>query len=50
MTKEIITEERLTMFNKEMEKIMKKPGPLIPGLQAAQSIFGCVPISVQKII
>ncbi len=50
MTKEIITEERLEIFEKEMIKIMEKPGPLIPGLQAAQNIFGCVPISVQKII
>lgn len=29
---------------------IKKPGPLMPTLHKAQSIFGCIPVEVQKII
>lgn len=46
----IITEEKMKQFNVELEKYKKIDGPLMPTLQSAQSIFGCVPIEVQKVI
>lgn len=46
----IITEEKMAQFMVEIEKFKKIDGPLMPTLQAAQSIFGCVPIDVQKVI
>lgn len=45
-----ITEAQMTQFNEEIEKNMKKPGPLMPTLHAAQNIFGCIPLEIQKII
>ncbi len=41
------------MMNKLMDTInenKKKPGPLMPTLHAAQEIFGCIPLEIQKII
>ena len=45
-----ITEERLAKLYASMEKNKLKPGPLMPTLHDAQSIFGCIPIEIQKII
>jgi len=45
-----ITEERLAKLYASMEKHKLKPGPLMPTLHDAQSIFGCIPIEIQKII
>jgi len=49
-TKVQITKERLAKLYAAMERNKLKPGPLMPTLQEAQSIFGCVPIEIQKII
>lgn len=45
-----ITEEKLAKLYASMEKNKLKPGPLMPTLHDAQSIFGCIPIEIQKII
>ena len=44
------SEEKLNKLKAEMEKNMKEPGPLMPTLHAAQKIFGCIPLPIQKII
>jgi len=49
-TKVLINKERLAKLYAAMERNKLKPGPLMPTLQEAQSIFGCVPIEIQKII
>ncbi len=48
--KQLITEEKLAHLYASMEENKKKPGPLMPTLHEAQKIFGCVPLSIQKII
>lgn len=45
-----ITQEKINELYAEMEKNKSKPGPLMPTLHAAQRIFGCIPLRVQKII
>ncbi len=45
-----ITEEKLAQLYGTMEANKKKPGPLMPTLHAAQKIFGCIPLPIQKII
>ncbi len=45
-----ITEERLAVLRAEMEKNKLLPGPLMPTLHAAQHIFGCIPLPIQKVI
>jgi NADH:ubiquinone oxidoreductase subunit E len=45
-----ITEQKLAKLYAAMEKNKLKPGPLMPTLHDAQSIFGCIPIEIQKII
>jgi NADH:ubiquinone oxidoreductase subunit E len=45
-----ITSEKLALFNLQLEKNKKCPGPLMPTLHDAQHIFGYIPISIQKII
>ncbi|XFA98306.1 NAD(P)H-dependent oxidoreductase subunit E [Candidatus Izemoplasma sp. B36] len=45
-----ITEEKLDMLYAAMEKNKLQPGPLMPTLHAAQNIFGCIPLPIQKII
>jgi len=45
-----ITEERIAQLHAVMENNQKKPGPLMPTLHAAQKIFGCIPIEIQKVI
>lgn len=49
-TKVLINKERLAKLYAAMERNKLKPGPLMPTLQEAQSIFGCVPIEIQKVI
>lgn len=49
-TKVVITQEKIDQLFAEMAKHKDKPGPLMPTLHAAQRIFGCIPIEVQKII
>ncbi len=46
----VITDEQLAKLHASIEEHKKKPGPLMPTLQDAQEIFGCVPLEVQKII
>lgn len=48
--KVLINKERLARLSAAMERNKLKPGPLMPTLQEAQAIFGCVPIEIQKII
>lgn len=45
-----ITQEKINELYAEMESNKSKPGPLMPTLHAAQRIFGCIPLRVQKII
>jgi len=45
-----ITDEKLAQLYASVEENKKKPGPLMPTLQDAQKIFGCVPLSIQKIV
>ena len=45
-----ITPEMMDKFLAEVNENKKKPGPLMPTLHAAQEIFGCIPLEVQKII
>ncbi len=45
-----ITEEKLSELKAAMEIHKKEPGPLMPTLHAAQKIFGCIPLPIQKII
>jgi NADH:ubiquinone oxidoreductase subunit E len=45
-----ITEEKINLLYAEMEKNKQEPGPLMPTLHAAQKIFGCIPLPIQKII
>lgn len=46
----VMNEEQIKELRECIEKHKQKPGPLMPTLHDAQRIFGCVPISVQKII
>lgn len=43
-------QEKLALFYACLEKNKAKPGPLMPSLHDAQEIFGCIPLSIQKII
>jgi NADH:ubiquinone oxidoreductase subunit E len=45
-----ITQEKVDQLIKEIAVHKEKEGPLMPTLHAAQRIFGCIPIEVQKII
>ena len=45
-----ITQEKIDQLIKEIAVHKDKNGPLMPTLHAAQRIFGCIPIEVQKII
>lgn len=45
-----ITEDKLAVLRAEMEKNKQLPGPLMPTLHAAQNIFGCIPLPIQKVI
>ena len=41
---------KFEQLNELIEKHKNQPGALMPVLQGAQSIFGCVPEDVQKVI
>lgn len=45
-----ITDEKLNRLHEVIEANKNTPGPLMPILHEAQEIFGCIPISIQKII
>ncbi len=45
-----ITEDKINLLYAEMDENIKEPGPLMPTLHAAQKIFGCIPLPIQKII
>lgn len=45
-----MSEEQVKLFKQKIEEHKKQPGPLMPTLHDAQSIFGCIPLEVQKII
>jgi len=45
-----ITEDKIKELYAAMELNQKEPGPLMPTLHAAQKIFGCIPLPIQKII
>lgn len=45
-----ITEDKLKALYAAMENNKKQPGPLMPTLHAAQNIFGCIPLPIQKVI
>lgn len=45
-----VTKEQLDKLNEAIEYNKGRQGPLMPTLHAAQSIFGCIPLKIQKII
>ena len=45
-----LDEKKVALLYGSISKFKDSPGPLMPLLQEAQKIFGCVPIEVQKII
>lgn len=46
----VMTDEQIKELKDRIAEHKKKPGPLMPTLHDAQSIFGCIPVQVQKII
>ena len=42
--------EKYDLLQQAIEELKDQPGALMPVLQKAQGIFGCVPMDVQKII
>lgn len=48
MGNNILTKEMLEKLDKSIEKHKGSPGALMPVLQDAQKIFGCVSVEVQK--
>lgn len=46
----VLKEEQVAELKERISNHKKKPGPLMPTLHDAQSIFGCIPLEVQKII
>ncbi len=48
--KEIYTNEKFKVLDECIEKNKLKPGPLMPTLQDAQRIFGCVSEEIQEYI
>ena len=42
--------EKYELLNQVIEELKDQPGALMPVMQKAQNIFGCVPMDVQKII
>lgn len=45
-----ICQEKIDLFYTRINENKKKPGPLMPTLHDAQTIFGYIPLSIQKII
>lgn len=48
--KEILTNEKIKELDECIEKNKLKPGPLMPTLQDAQRLFGCVSEEIQEYI
>lgn len=46
----VMKDEQVQELKAKIAEHKKKPGPLMPTLHDAQSIFGCIPIPVQKLI
>lgn len=45
-----MSEDQIKLLKQKIKEHKEKPGPLMPTLHDAQSIFGCIPLEVQKII
>ena len=45
-----MSEEQIQLLKQKIAEHKQKPGPLMPTLHDAQTIFGCIPLEVQKII
>lgn len=45
-----MTEGQISLLKERINEHKQKPGPLMPTLHDAQTIFGCIPLPVQKII
>jgi NADH:ubiquinone oxidoreductase subunit E len=45
-----LSREKTVKLLNAVKAYKSMPGPLMPSLQEAQSIFGCVPLSIQKLI
>lgn len=48
--KDHLCQEKIDFFVEKMLENKKKPGPLMPTLHDAQTIFGHIPLSIQKLI
>jgi NADH:ubiquinone oxidoreductase subunit E len=48
MAKEILTQEKFKKLDEAIEKNRDVRGGLVPVLHEAQTIFGCIPLEVQK--
>lgn len=48
MSENVELQEKLDKLQQVIEQRREEPGALMPVLQAAQEIFGCVPMDVQK--
>ena len=44
------TNEKFELLNQAIEELKDQPGALMPVMQRAQNIFGCVSLDVQKLI
>ncbi len=44
------TNEKFELLNQAIEELKDQPGALMPVMQRAQNIFGCVSLDVQKVI
>ena len=45
-----MSDDQITLLKQKIAEHKQKPGPLMPTLHDAQTIFGCIPLEVQKII
>ena len=45
-----MSEDQVKLLKQKIAEHKQKPGPLMPTLHDAQTIFGCIPLEVQKII
>ncbi len=45
-----MSEDQIKLLKAKIKEHKEKPGPLMPTLHDAQTIFGCIPLEVQKII
>lgn len=45
-----ISDKKVEILRNKIAEHKLKPGPLMPSLHDAQSLFGCIPLEIQKII